>query len=147
MIRVTCLEPSFHSVYTIVSCTCQATLRFSSTTVDNPYQAVHISSAVLKRLWSTTPSPSSSIPSTSVMAYPLPRFGAPPKTPMMDDGVPHEVKARTRDTIAVCKQYLAYAVLTIMLLLWARSWVSSSKKTDNVPFTHNPIEEYCYPPS
>ena len=134
--------------------TCQAILRFTSTRII--YKRGRPDQAILQQLCSNqalvvnSPSElhsSSFIPHMSAMAYPLPRFGAVPKTPMMDDGTPHEVKPRTRDTITVCKQYLAYAVMTVMLLLWVRSWVSSSKKTDKVPFTHDPIEKYCYPPS
>jgi len=75
------------------------------------------------------------------MAYPLPRVGGIPKTPkQMDDGS-HETKAKSSDTVKAYKQYLSYMVVVILLLLWLRSFISSPKQTDRIPFTHDGIEK------
>lgn len=75
------------------------------------------------------------------MSYPVVRFGAMPKTPkQMDDGL-HRVKVRPNNTINAYKRYAAYAVTALLLLFWARSFISSPKRTDRIPFAHDLIEE------
>ena len=78
------------------------------------------------------------------MAHTLPRFGAVPKTPKHTESSLHEVKTRPSDSFDACKRYLAYFIMTGMLLLWGRSLVSSPKQTDKIPFTHDPVEKYFF---
>ena len=78
------------------------------------------------------------------MAYTIPRLGvgATPKTPRHLDESPRDALARSRESSKAYKRYLLYFITALVSLFWLKSFLSTPKQTDRVPFTHDPVEEY-----